>query len=173
MSWDITRVYTLPHPAVIEFFKAIPDQVDMDVVNTLEKHTLPEEGLLSITPSHDYFGRDPDEIPRIAHSKYYHVMKEELFTLLKQLHDQTHVPIMYYQCATWGGLTDDEFSVVFDGDLFVYWWDSDTQKPLQLLDDNRTIEIPTSVLQKGLEHLGMSLPTYYFALHTRDYSKWS
>jgi hypothetical protein len=166
MSWDITKVYTLPHPAVIEFFEALPDLVHTYVLNDLEEHTLPEGGLLVVTPDPSYFGRDPDEIPRIAHSVYYHVMKEELFVLLKQLNDQTKVPVMYYQCATYGGLTDDEFSIVFDDDLFIYWWDDDAQKRLQLLEDNQTIEIQTSVLQKGLEHLGMSLPTYYFVLHT-------
>jgi hypothetical protein len=146
------------------------------------RHGLPNGGLLAIVPDVDtgYYGEPDRRRKRVALTNDYGTIKElpevlnlnishfNLFYSLKQLHDQTGVPIMYYQCAIWGGAPDDELAVVFDNGMFVYRYNTETKKNVQVID-NQDFEIQTSVLQKGLEHLGLSLPTQYFALHTSPF----
>lgn len=92
----------------------------------------------------------------------------KLLISLRRLNEQTHVPVMYYDCATTGG-PEQEFSVVFDDDIFVYWEDrSDRTKHALQLKNNVASKLQTSILQKGLEHVGVVLPGRHFALHSRD-----
>jgi hypothetical protein len=151
---------------------------DVPTEHSHKRHGLPNGGLLAIVPDIDtnYFGRRVDEtkmtpvtndygdIKKLSKALELNISHYNLFFRLKQLNEKTGVPIMYYQSATWGGMVDDELSVVFDGGIFVYWHNWSIKKVYQLKRDF-AFEIETSVLQKGLQHIGLSLPTHYFALH--------
>jgi len=177
MPWDIQRVYTLPTPSVIDHLKSIPLVENIYHVNDLEGI---DGGLLAASPdvesgfyakrrgerepiTNDYGG--VNEFPEKLRLNTSHF---NLFYLLKQVNEKNKVPVMYYQCATWGGPPDNEVCVVFDGDMFVYWFDVETGKHAQVIN-NQHIEIEPTVLQKGLQHLGLLLPTNYFVLHTRTF----
>jgi len=144
------------------------------------QHGLPEGGLLAVKPAINTYssGKDQDvpgatnidnnlaeQLPAELDLNDSHI---RLFSLLKQINDKTGVPLMYFQCATWGGLTEEEFSVVFDGGIYVYWEDADNEQCFELRN-GEAVELQTSVLQKGLGHVGLSLPTYFFALHESDF----
>jgi len=155
---------------------------DVPTPYTYMRHGLPKDGLLALEPDVEtgFFGRTNKISHREPVTHDFGAIKElpadlclntshyNLFYYLKQINEQTQVPVMYYQSATSGGSPDNEVAIVFDGDLFVYQYDSESQKPVQVIK-NHNIEIQTSVLQKGLEHLGLSLPTHYFVLHTSTF----
>jgi hypothetical protein len=218
MSWRADLIYTLPQPAIIDFFKGIPEcRKRLFLVNDLEgirsdytrnfifsdsptesrslRHNLPHTGLLAVAPTMYRTGYDldtePDEFWENNSNRYeekwstisneYEVIKGlpaklnlndhqvNLFGLLQGLNAQTHVPVMYYKCNMWGGSIDEEFSVVFDSETFIYWMDVNTEKNFQL-KNNEAFEIQTTALQKGLKHLGLLLPAWFFALHETSFN---
>jgi hypothetical protein len=153
------------------------------------RHGLPNGGLLAMKPEvkTGFYGEIVDEERiMVPVTNDYGVINElaaipelnsshfNLFYFLKQLNDQTQVPIMYFQDAMWGGPCGDDLAVVFDGDIFVYRGYGQIENGFQVVK-NPHVDAQTTILQKGLEHLGLSLPTNYFALHTRrfDWSRYS
>jgi hypothetical protein len=205
MSWDIDVIYTLPHPAIINVFRLIPEVGGVYLINDLQgitsefernwmlsdvphpnshmRHGLPESGLLA-THSTIYRNiRDNTFIytEKLPGTKSKHKTIEglpsklkfykkqiTLFSRLMSLNAKTKVPIMYYQCDMWGGLIDEEFAIVFNGEVSVYWRDNSRERTF-LIRDEGDVEFETTPLQKGLEYLGLTLPSHYFALHSRNF----
>jgi len=150
--------------------RSMPDggilSVQTDVDDFFDRHTNFDEAKMYAILANDYgvIGR----IPGILGDWTLSDDHLKLLISLRRLNEQTRVPVMYYDCATTGG-PEQEFSVVFDDDIFVYWEDrSDRTKHGLELKNNVAFKLQTSVLQKGLEHLGVILPGKYFALHSRS-----
>ena len=163
------------HPAEDDFeWKhrplSMPDggflSVQADVDDYFDRHRNFDEAKMYATLAKDY-----GVIGRIPGILGHWILSDEhlkLWVALRRLNEQTRVPVMYYDCATTGG-PEREFSIVFDDDIFVYWQERDgrTNYALQL-KNNVSSKLQTSVLQKGLEHVGVLLPGWYFALHSRS-----
>ncbi len=147
------------------------------------RHGMLNGGLLALVPDveNGFFGRSHKITPRAPITDDFGAIAAlpdflrlntshyNLFYYLQQINEQTGVPVMYYQSATSGGPPDNEVAVIFDGDMFVYQYDTKTQKHVQVIK-NHNIEIKIAVLQAGLQHLGLSLPTHYFVLHTHTFN---
>ncbi|OQP49783.1 hypothetical protein A4H97_28245 [Niastella yeongjuensis] len=147
------------------------------------RHGLPDGGLLAVEPEvkTGFYGECVDE-ERIMEpiTNDYGVINEltaipelntshfNLFYYLKQLNDQTGVPILYFQDFMWGGPSGDDLAVVFDGDIIVYRGHGKIENGFQVVK-NLDVEAQTTILQKGLEHVGLILPDEYFALHVREF----
>ena len=69
----------------------------------------------------------------------------------------------------WGGPCGDDLAVVFDGDIVVYRGYGQIGNVFQVIK-NPEVEAQNTVLQKGLQHLGLVLPERYFALHARKFA---
>jgi hypothetical protein len=150
------------------------------------RHGLPDGGLLAMVPEvkTGFYGKRVSEerimepitndygvINELAAIPELNISHFNLFYLLKQMHDQTRVPIMYFQEAMWGGPCGDDLAVVFDGDIVVYRGHGRIENVFQVVK-NPNVGPKTTVLQKGLEHLGLILSDNYFVLHTREFD-WS
>lgn len=155
------------------------------------RHSLPERGLLVIAPhlyktgydihqsSNDDFWKFNIQTPgdkwaaidnsfgdnlQFPLKLNLHNNQLKLLSSLQWLHKQTKVPIMYYKCEMWGGLTDEEISIIFNNGVYVYWHDCESDTTFQLQEEEAYATEKTA-LQKGLEELGLLLPTPFFALH--------
>jgi hypothetical protein len=159
---------------------------DVPTKLSYKRHGLPDGGLLAMVPEvkTGFYGEFVDDerimvpvtndygvINELAAIPELNVSHFNLFYFLKQIHDQTGVPIMYFQDAMWGGPCGDDLAVVFDGDIVVYRGHGQIENVFQVVK-NPDVEAHTTVLRKGLEHLGLILPDEYFALHTREFD-WS
>lgn len=149
------------------------------------RHGLPDGGLLAMVPEVEtgFYGKSvKDKRIMLPITNDYGVINElaaipelntshlNLFYLLKQVHDQTRVPIMYFQDMMWGGPCGDDIAVVFDGDIVVYRGNDEKIENAFQVVKNPDVEESSTVLQKGLEHLGLVLPYDYFVLHTRKFA---
>lgn len=80
---------------------------------------------------------------------------------------------LYYQCFMWGGDTEIEFAFVYsNGDEFLYSF-AGFQDDKPQLEIRKNSSSPTTssgdVLIHALDHIGLRLPSPYFAPHTRSF----
>lgn len=83
-----------------------------------------------------------------------------------------NVPIFYYHCSTWGGDVEEEFAWVFDsGKEIVYEHVPGKAQPrvAKHIHGQPMITADGDVLRSALSHIGLQLPTSYFAPHTRSF----
>lgn len=154
------------------------DDISQDDERLEMRHTLPQGGLLAIEPhlyktgyDNDYDGdfwelyqesgdkwdfRKRDNTPQpldLIESSSLDLNNNQLqlFAYLDDLSKKYKTPFVYYHCYMWGGSIDVEFSVVFNkGEIHVYDYSEETE---------------VSILPQALQHLGLHLPTFFFALH--------
>ena len=198
--WRANQIYTLPNKDIIAFFKSYDSLKnrlflindlegirsdytrsfmlsDNDCINKHMWHSLPKGGLLAIAPVLYKTGYDDfDEDDLFLKSNYseninarWNEFEGDLPDVLNSLHQKTHIPILHYTCEMWGGDIEEESAIVFNKGNFIYKFDADGNKSYQLKDDS-AIEIDTTPLQKGFEHLGLHLPTWFFALHEGSFN---
>jgi hypothetical protein len=89
---------------------------------------------------------------------------------LKDIHIVSGVPVTYYATAMWGGDIESEYAWVFDDREVVYAYRSD-EEIVEVVEVDRQGRRSRQgdVLQLALAHLGLQLPTGYFAPHTRGF----
>jgi hypothetical protein len=154
------------------------------------RHGLPKDGLLVIwlhLTSSGYDNRDPPSLvfgetfyeqrgpwPIVSQLKSPDVLLppdtnptdecHRLLRFLRSVATETNSPIVYYSAATWGGAIDSEIGWAFDAVDHVY----------QYIDDNivlhhtaagQTAVHDRTALQMLMAHVGLELPTRFFALH--------
>ena len=154
------------------------------------RHGLPEHGLLAIWLDLSSSGYDNTDPPSLEFRETFYEQKRPwpirstldstpvlippnvtlgndcllLLNFLRSVAAETDSPIVYYSAATWGGSTDSEIGWAFDSGDHVY----------QYIDDNtvhhHTAKGQTTVndrdaLQMLMAHVGLDLPTGFFALH--------
>ena len=98
---------------------------------------------------------DPDELPL------------GLLSFLKQTHDQTSAPLVYYYCTMWGGDVEKEVAWVFDREQRIY----------ELQDGGDVVEhspagsrrVRVEILRLGMKVLGVNLASHFFALHEASF----
>lgn len=151
------------------------------------KHSLPQDGLFVINPSMSRTAYDDQanafyasyaeykknkwqflehiEIVPMVLSLNLTLEQCKLLAFLQQLNEETKQPFMYYKCEMWGGDIDEEIAVVFDGEMKVYYFDELAGEYKQMIGAEIKELEDTTALQKGLEAIGLVLPTHFFALH--------
>ena len=167
---------------------------DLFESNKKQKHTLPIDGLLVIAPSiyrtgydkepnETFFTNNTRDVNKFSNLPYVTfpyclsdnirqqiILTEDEASLVKTmvfLSRKTNIPLVYYRCEMWGGMVEIEYAIVADNDqLSVYVFNEDTNKTENLLEQ---IEIDSSSLQAGLSHLGLDLPSSFFALHESSF----
>jgi hypothetical protein len=153
------------------------------------RHGLPEEGLLVIWLYLTSSGYDNFDPPTREFRETFHdnqrpwpivsnvelppallppdTTTEEsrrLLGFLRSVALETRSPIVYYHGATWGGAVDFEIGWAFDVDDHVYQYvDDDTV--LHHTSAGQTAVQGKTVVQLLMAHLGLRLPTGFFALH--------
>ena len=158
--------------------------------NSYRKHTLPKGGLLVIKPEVYKTGYDKDYETNEFWNKYREYPDDKwnfidsissvkidlnlnldltknqlkLLTFLKSLNEKFETPFLYYYCVMWGGDIEEEYAIIFDKEIKIYQYDYESKKDLEIIDNQKT-ELNTTVLQKSFKHLGLELPTWFFALH--------
>lgn len=171
-------------PAVSAFAYVVRDLTDHDWHAAENRHALPADGLLVIRPvcgsdSHsegwyespvldwaalasDNTGRLDSGVTRLLSENLDEVSRppSSFRAALASVARQLSQPVVFYSCCTHGGTVIQEFSLIYDPgeSLFVK---SDLHGEIE--DDG------TEPLRSGLERLGLTLPTPYFALHTRSF----
>lgn len=215
MSWKADQIYTKPNSELINYLRSIDgfsdelflvdnldgirDNFSKDFIFSeqksefsIQKHSLPDEGLLVIKPKVYATGYDIDYETNIFLDKYKQnphdkwdfinkisekkfelpiTLNESQLKLLSFLHmlsDKFNTPIVYYYCSMWGGEIDEEYSIVFDKGATVYEYDYQNELAYQLIDDKK-IELDSTLLQTTFKHLNVKLPTWYFALHVASF----
>ena len=154
------------------------------------KHALPASGLLAIKPPirlgfgeafkdafwDTYRDYPADKWGFLASSDYEQLevgldLKEsqlKLLGFLRSLSREFETPIMYYYCFMWGGLTEEEYAIVFDDGIRVYAFDRETKKDVEIKGEQKEA-LTFTVLQASLKHLDLELPTWFFALHESSF----
>ena len=160
-------------------------------------HGLPEEGLLVIRPlaapgdhAAEWFDQPIlpwTELPAIRNPRWKltpEVVRglipesedtdfppQKVLELLYELRTKAESPIVYYSCFMWGG----------DVELESAWILGSTERVLRTIPHREELAFqefrsPTEhqkvngdLLQSALLHLGLEIPTPYFALHTRGF----
>ncbi|WP_313138493.1 hypothetical protein [Myroides sp.] len=155
------------------------------------KHSLPQDGLFVINPSMSRTAYDDKanafyasyaeykknkwqflehiEIVPMVLSLNLTLEQCKLLAFLQQLNEETKQPFMYYKCEMWGGDIDEEIAVVFDGEMKVYYFDELAGEYKQMIGAEIKELEDTTALQKGLEAIGLVLPTHFFALHETSF----
>lgn len=155
------------------------------------KHSLPQDGLFVINPSMSRTAYDDEhnafyesyaeykknkwqfiehiEIAPMVLSLNLTLEQCKLLAFLQQLNEETKQPFVYYKCEMWGGDIDEEIAVVFDGKIMVYYFDELTGEYKQMIGAEIKELEGTTALQKGLEAIGLVLPTHFFALHETSF----
>ncbi|MDM1398611.1 hypothetical protein HX049_15800 [Myroides odoratimimus] len=155
------------------------------------KHSLPQDGLFVINPSISRTAYDDEynafyesyaeykknkwqflehiEIAPMVLSLNLTLEQCKLLAFLQQLNEETKQPFVYYKCEMWGGDMDEEIAVVFDGEMMVYYFDELTGEYKQMIGAEIKELEGTTALQKGLEAIGLVLPTHFFALHETSF----
>ena len=143
-------------------------------------HSWYKEDVVSWDAFEDFEDREPDlRIPPTvlaSDSTEAQVLPTEKFLrFLRYIGVKHGTPIVYYQAFWWGGDAEEEFAFVYEGK-------DETLYSLVLVDgkeprmEARQNSVPAStmeddVLIRALRHLGLELPTGYFALHTRSFER--
>jgi hypothetical protein len=159
-----------------------------------QRHGLPEGGLLVIRPVCDHCDRSSHRLAwyEVATRDWatlpFEPGVEELLDttmtqrLSKYLEEETEAipplqlrkavaslaahlnqPVLYYSCSMWGGDICYEYSLVYEPAESVIF----TRPHVQ--SDTDTGNDVENALRAGLLKIGLSLPTVYFAPHTRCY----
>jgi hypothetical protein len=171
-------------PAVSEFAYVVRDLTGHDWHEPGIRHGLPADGLLVIRPvcgsdshSRDWYGTAVLEWAAVASADTGRLdsgvtrrLAENLDEVsrppasfraaLAALARQLSQPVVFYSCCTFGGTVIQEFSLIYEPaeSLFVK---SDLHG--EIADDG------IEPLRSGLGKLELTLPTSYFAPHTRSF----
>lgn len=99
---------------------------------------------------------------------------KQLLAFLQHLHQVTAQVLVLYYCSMWGGDVDEEYAVVFDKDMHIYWRDTETDTTWLLQGENaleteKAIEAESGPLSLSLAHLQLFLPSGFFALHQTSF----
>lgn len=154
-------------------------------------HDFPEEGLLVINPSlcrasHDNTDSDFYDSYEDYEEQKWNFLNDlivdpivislnltteqcKLLAFLKQLNQEFKQPFMFYKCDMWGGDIEEEIAIVFDKEMYVYYFDEMNRSFKQMIGTEIKELENTTALQCGLEHIGLHLPTYFFALHETSF----
>ena len=90
-----------------------------------------------------------------------------LLQFLKWVYSRTSSPVVYYQCAMWGGGIEEETAWIMSVDERVYQHQDDGTVVEHTADDQRTVN--GGLLQLAMRHVGLDLPTRFFALHEASF----
>lgn len=147
------------------------------------RHGLPPNGLIVVRPVCDLYSsaaawyHDPvvswyDVAPdpgAIGHSMRHDgefTVYAPFLDFLQSLSAYTSTMVAYYLGATWGGSTEFEQTWVYTPDAYVY------EHPVNTNHDGVEVDpFSKAPLYKMLAHFGVTLPTRYFALHTREFER--
>lgn len=88
-----------------------------------------------------------------------------LLRFLKSVSVETDSPLVWYWCAMWGGSIEQEAGWAFDRVDHVYYW-ADDEAAIDLTSEGQRIVRDRTTLQLLMSHVGLDLPTHFFALHT-------
>ena len=87
-----------------------------------------------------------------------------LLRFLKSVATETASPVAYYYSFMWGGDVEEEIGWAFDETDHVYQF-KDTNTTIDHSSEGQEIETERSALQMLMAHVGLDLPTGFFALH--------
>ena len=87
----------------------------------------------------------------------------DLLRFLKWVRTQTASSMVYYQCAMWGGTIENETAWIVDGEERVYQFKNDSVVIEHTANGTRSVD--GEVLPLAMRHVGLDLPTSFFALH--------
>lgn len=159
------------------------------------RHHLPQDGILVIAPHIYSTGYDKDrdtdsfwtEMADNGSEKWSEIDAKfdnsivlpgnlsftksqiNLFGLLQTVSKQTNVPFCYYKCEMWGGDIDEEYSIVFNESISIFVNDIGSERTVEFKGDI-VKEIDKTPLQLGLDFIGLTLPTWFFALHEGSFN---
>ncbi|MEM9478729.1 MAG: hypothetical protein AAGA58_03605 [Verrucomicrobiota bacterium] len=117
----------------------------------------PSEKWSSISPADS-----PDVLLPPDFDESYYPLSLQRF--LKSVALKTGTPVTYYWSSMWGGDVEEEIGWAFDSSDHVYQFVDNESALVHSADGQRT-EKDRGVLQMLLAHLGLDLPTGFFALH--------
>lgn len=110
-------------------------------------------------------GEEPEVVPHSGFLKY-----------IRKLARDHSTPVTYYQSFMWGGDTESEFAFVYSGyDEFMYLFTGMDvhESQIEIRKNSMVAEKQSGeVLVCALKHLGLEIPSPYFAPHTRSFP-WS
>ena len=119
------------------------------------------DGVALISASHAFEGREDEGYPPNT------VPPAGLLARLKGIATETAVPVAYYFHFTWGGDTEQEVAWVFaKRDWIGVYKDDETTT---VVDDSGKRDEPGTVLQCVMREFGVTLRSYFFALHARRF----
>lgn len=196
MTWYAHNIYIPANPTAMELLRGDPyikpflffvKSLDKFIWHTPEViHSLGKTGLLVIQPvgpteehSTHWYGRvlpwDSLQVMEEAEKVDTHVDEDQsppqsLLQFLRSFSMKTKVPVLFYSCFMWGGDVEFEAAWVFLPEQYTYVGLGGKEPCVQAISDKGVISTEAGdVLGKALCHLGVSLPTSFFALHTRRF----
>src|SRR5438034_10537819 len=107
-----------------------------------------------------------------AHVEEEHAPPVSLLQFIKELSAEAGAPVLYYASFMWGGDVEFEASWVFTPAQHTYITQSSPseESKVRFVDEQgNELVVLGDALRKGLAHLGIQLPTGFFALHTRSF----
>lgn len=125
-----------------------------------------------VLPWHSLLPIAPDASPVIAHVEDGFAPPPTLLQFLGELAERALEPVVYYSCCTWGGDIEFEASWAFTPRQITYVTRVPPDDPpgvRTITPEGRCTVTPGDALRKGLSHLGLELPSWFFALHTRSF----
>jgi hypothetical protein len=108
----------------------------------------------------------------VAHVEEEQAPPVSLLQCIRELSVEAGVPVFYYSSCMWGGDVEFEASWVFTPTQHTYITQSSPgeEPEVRCVDaQGNALVVPGDALRKGLAHLGIHLPTGFFALHTRSF----
>jgi hypothetical protein len=90
-----------------------------------------------------------------------------LLRFLKTVYKQTLQPLVYYHCVMWGGDIEKETAWIIDTDERVYQY-ADNRSVIEHTVEGSQV-IKGSLLPYAMRHVGVNLPTPFFALHEASF----
>jgi hypothetical protein len=199
MTWYAHNLYVPATERALQVLRAKPYlQRFLFLVQSLEgftwhtpdvQHGLGPVGLAVIRPlgptedhSSEWYGEPVlpwDSLHPLASSQdlVAHVADEQappvsLLQFIRELSAEAGVPVLYYASFMWGGDVEFEASWVFTPAQHTYITQSSPGEEPQVRcvdEQGNALVVPGDALRKGLAHLGIPLPTGFFALHTRSF----
>jgi hypothetical protein len=110
----------------------------------------------------EVLGIDDDTLPPPGFLRY-----------LRHLSKANDTPLLYYQCFMWGGSVETEFAFVYFGDDEYLYSLAGIEEENEHLEIRHNSSEPQKedgdVLVHALRHIGLELPTPYFAPHTSPF----
>ncbi|HYG76636.1 MAG TPA: hypothetical protein VEK08_16650 [Planctomycetota bacterium] len=200
MPWEAHNIFIEPTSEAIRCIKNEPelskelyhvtDLEGFDWPETKFCHGLPPRGLLVVRLRTGNWGAEPcfwriardypDEelqltseafAPLLEENEYAQFPPPLVLRFLKNLQRTSKTSIAYYHCFMWGGTPENEYAFVFAPDEIAYVGLPGKESQICCITGGTSVRRDGDVLVEALKHLGVFLPTPYFALHT-GYFEW-